>query len=116
MLVLLHTLVVFVAGILIEGQGPMAMIEHWGNGFYSVRVSTLVAVFGLTAFRSKTVASMTAALVSRSRVALSLAHISAFSESSFFSSTLCSVLLCGDLLFIFFEKVKIVSKVTCEFA
>jgi len=35
-LVLLLTLVVFVAGIVVEGQGPVTMIEHWGNGFWDL--------------------------------------------------------------------------------
>lgn len=35
-LVLLLTLIVFVAGMVVEGQGPMKMIEHWGNGFWNL--------------------------------------------------------------------------------
>jgi short-chain fatty acids transporter len=35
-LVLLLTLLVFAAGMLVEGQTPVAMIEHWGNGFWSL--------------------------------------------------------------------------------
>ena len=35
-LVLLLTLVVFAGGIAIEGQSPLAMIEHWGNGFWNL--------------------------------------------------------------------------------
>jgi short-chain fatty acids transporter len=35
-LVLLLTLVVFVAGMLVERQGPLQMIEHWGNGFWNL--------------------------------------------------------------------------------
>ncbi|HET9485345.1 MAG TPA: TIGR00366 family protein, partial [Xanthomonadales bacterium] len=35
-LVLLLTLVVFVAGIGIERQRPLAMLEHWGNGFWQL--------------------------------------------------------------------------------
>ncbi len=35
-LVMLLTLLVFGAGILIEGQSPMGMIEHWGNGFWNL--------------------------------------------------------------------------------
>lgn len=35
-LVLLLTLVVFVAGIAIERQRPLAMLEHWGNGFWQL--------------------------------------------------------------------------------
>lgn len=35
-LVILLTLLVFVAGIVVEGQGPLAMIEHWGNGFWNL--------------------------------------------------------------------------------
>ena len=35
-LVLLLTLLVFAAGMLVEGQAPVAMIEYWGNGFWSL--------------------------------------------------------------------------------
>jgi short-chain fatty acids transporter len=35
-LVLLLTLVVFVAGMAVERQGPLQMIEHWGNGFWNL--------------------------------------------------------------------------------
>jgi short-chain fatty acids transporter len=35
-LVLLLTLLVFVAGMAVEGQGPIQMIEHWGNGFWNL--------------------------------------------------------------------------------
>lgn len=35
-LVLLLTLVVFVSGIVVERQGPLQMIEHWGNGFWNL--------------------------------------------------------------------------------
>ena len=35
-LVLLLTLVVFVAGIGIERQRPLAMLEHWGSGFWQL--------------------------------------------------------------------------------
>lgn len=35
-LVLVLTLLVFVAGMLVEGQTPMAMIEYWGNGFWNL--------------------------------------------------------------------------------
>lgn len=35
-LVLLLTLVVFAAGMLVEGETPIAMVEHWGNGFWNL--------------------------------------------------------------------------------
>lgn len=35
-LVLLLTLLVFLAGILVERQGPLAMIRHWGDGFWGL--------------------------------------------------------------------------------
>ncbi len=35
-LVLLLTLVVFIAGMAVERQGPVQMIEHWGNGFWNL--------------------------------------------------------------------------------
>ncbi|MEX0732426.1 MAG: short-chain fatty acid transporter [Aquisalimonadaceae bacterium] len=35
-LVLLLTLVVFGAGMLVERQSPVAMVEYWGNGFWSL--------------------------------------------------------------------------------
>jgi short-chain fatty acids transporter len=35
-LVLILTLIVFVAGILVQGQGPLAMIRHWGGGFWGL--------------------------------------------------------------------------------
>lgn len=35
-LVLLLTLVVFAAGVLVEGQGPLAMVRHWGDGFWGL--------------------------------------------------------------------------------
>lgn len=35
-LVLLLTLLVFVAGIAVERQTPLQMIEHWGNGFWNL--------------------------------------------------------------------------------
>lgn len=35
-LVLLLTLLVFAAGIGVEGQSPVAMLEHWGKGFWNL--------------------------------------------------------------------------------
>lgn len=35
-LVLLLTLLVFVLGIAVEGQSPLAMVEHWGKGFWQL--------------------------------------------------------------------------------
>jgi short-chain fatty acids transporter len=35
-LVLLLTLVVFAAGMVFQGQSPVAMVEHWGNGFWNL--------------------------------------------------------------------------------
>lgn len=35
-LVMLLTLVVFVAGMVMERQSPMAMIDHWGSGFWQL--------------------------------------------------------------------------------
>jgi short-chain fatty acids transporter len=35
-IVMLLTLVVFVAGMVIERQGPLQMIQHWGNGFWDL--------------------------------------------------------------------------------
>lgn len=35
-LVLLLTLLVFVAGMVFEGQSPIAMIDHWGSGFWQL--------------------------------------------------------------------------------
>ncbi|ACJ01063.1 short-chain fatty acid transporter [Rhodospirillum centenum] len=35
-LVLLLTLLVFVSGMLFEGQSPQAMVEHWGKGFWQL--------------------------------------------------------------------------------
>lgn len=35
-LVLLLTLVVFAAGMVVEGQGPLAMVRHWGGGFWEL--------------------------------------------------------------------------------
>ena len=43
-LVLLLTLVVFIAGIVVEGQVPVAMIEHWGNGFWDLLEFTMQMV------------------------------------------------------------------------
>jgi short-chain fatty acids transporter len=35
-LVLLLTLLVFAAGVLVESQGPLAMVRHWGGGFWGL--------------------------------------------------------------------------------
>lgn len=35
-LVLIMTLIVFAAGMLIEGQGPIAMAQYWGEGFWNL--------------------------------------------------------------------------------
>ena len=41
------TLLVFVGGILMTGQGPMAMIVHWNNGFWNLLTFSMQMVLVL---------------------------------------------------------------------
>ncbi|PKG48793.1 short-chain fatty acid transporter [Halomonas sp. MES3-P3E] len=50
-LVVLITLVVFCAGILFEGQSPVAMLDHWRGGFWSLHTFAMqMALILLTGF------------------------------------------------------------------
>ncbi|AOT70094.1 TIGR00366 family protein [Geosporobacter ferrireducens] len=62
------TLIVFILGIIFTGQGPMAMVAHWGNGFWSLLAFSmqmaLVLVTGHTLASSPSIKKGLAGLAS----------------------------------------------------